>query len=245
MRKNLPNLLVSSLCILFSSLSPAMKNYPPEYYFSGDQLLLAQAIVSGNQSCVIRLAPHTRLNDPGKQDMTLLFYAIQSGVSRRPQQLSIISQLIKVGADPLQDVPDMGSVAEVVATSPHSEFMQALIDGGMNVNVKVQGQPLLHDAASDNTLKTMKLMVSRGADVNATDSLGKPTIMQALDGMQLEAVEWLLNHGANPNAIETNTGWSFMLQLDDVIKRNKGDTGKTHTKLMKIRQLSIEKGGAV
>ena len=245
MRKNLPNLLVSSLCILFSSLSPAMKKHPPEYYFSGDKLLLAQAIVAGDLNSVIRLAPHTRLNEPGKQDMTLLFFAIQSGFNRKLNQLNIISQLVKDGADPLQDVPDMGSVAEIVATSPHSEFMQALIDGGMNINVKILGQPLLHDAASDNTLNTMKLMVNRGADVNATDSLGKPTIMQALDGMQLDTVEWLLNHGANPNAIETNTGWSFMRQLNDVIERNKGDTGRTQIKLMKIRQLCIDKGGVI
>jgi len=170
--------------------------------------------------------------------MTLLYFALQQAKDRKNQQLEIISQLVKAGANPLQDVPDMGSVAEVVATSPYPEFMAALIDGGMDVNVKVQGQPLLHDAASDDTLKTLALMVNRGANINATDSLGKSTVMAALDGMQLDTVEWLLNHGANPNAVETNTGWSFMRQLDDVIKRNNGEKGSTQDKLMEIHKLA-------
>jgi len=221
----------------------AMSKYPPEQFFHGTQLSLAQAIVSENIAEVRKLTPDTSLNKPGEQDMTLLYFALQQAKDRKNQQLEIISQLVKAGANPLQDVPDMGSVAEVVATSPYPEFMAALIDGGMDVNVKVQGQPLLHDAASDDTLKTLALMVNRGANINATDSLGKSTVMAALDGMQLDTVEWLLNHGANPNAVETNTGWSFMRQLDDVIKRNNGEKGSTQDKLMGIHKLAKQKGG--
>lgn len=221
----------------------AMSKYPPEQFFHGTQLSLAQAIVSENIAEVKKITPDTSLNKPGEQDMTLLYFALQQAQDRKSQQLEIMSQLVKAGADPLQDVPDMGSVAEVVATSPHPEFMKALIDGGMNVNVKVQGQPLLHDAVSDDTIKTLALMVERGADVNATDSLGKSTVMAALDGMQLDTVEWLLNHGANPNSVETNTGWSFMRQLDDVIKRNNGEKGATQDKLMEILKLAKQKGG--
>ncbi|KNH27200.1 hypothetical protein ACS76_21515 [Pantoea vagans] len=220
-----------------------MSKYPPEQFFHGTQLSLAQAIVSENIAEVRKLTPDTSLNKPGEQDMTLLYFALQQAKDRKNQQLEIISQLVKAGANPLQDVPDMGSVAEVVATSPYPEFMAALIDGGMDVNVKVQGQPLLHDAASDDTLKTLALMVNRGANINATDSLGKSTVMAALDGMQLDTVEWLLNHGANPNAVETNTGWSFMRQLDDVIKRNNGEKGSTQDKLMEIHKLAKQKGG--
>ena len=87
-----------------------MKNHPPEYYFSGDQLLLAQAIVSGDLNCVIRLAPHTRLNEPGKQDMTLLFFAIQSGFNRKLNQLNIISQLVK-------DVATISAILPISGTS--------------------------------------------------------------------------------------------------------------------------------
>ena len=221
----------------------AMSKYSSDKFFHGTQLSLAQAIASGNIAEVKKSTSGVSLNKPGEQDMTLLYFALQQAQERKNQQLEILSLLVKAGADPLQDVPDIGSVAEVVATSPHPEFMKALIDGGMNVNVKVQGQPLLHDAASDDTLKTLALMVNRGADVNAADSLGKSTVMAALDGMQLDTVEWLLNHGANPNAIEKNTGWSFMRQLDDAIKFNNGQKGATQEKLKEILQLAKQKGG--
>ncbi|MER5027954.1 ankyrin repeat domain-containing protein [Pantoea anthophila] len=221
----------------------AMNRYSPEQFFHGTQLSLARAIVSKNVADVAKKASDTTLNEPGEHDMTLLYFALQQAEYRKSKELEIISQLIKAGADPLQDVPDIGSVAEIVAASTHPAFMNALIDGGMNVNEKVQGQPLLHDAASDDTLNTLALMVNRGADVNASDSLGKSTVMAALDGMQLDTVEWLLKHGANPNAVETNTGWSFMRQLDDVMKRNKGDKCTTQNKLREILKLAKQKGG--
>ncbi|MBQ4783296.1 ankyrin repeat domain-containing protein, partial [Pectobacterium versatile] len=101
-------------------------------------------------------------------------------------------------------------------------YMQALLDGGMSANAKIMGRPVFYRAASDNTLSTLKLMVERGGDINQGDSLGRSVLMYALDGMQLDTVEWLLNHGANPNIVETNTGWSFMRQLDYVITRNNG-----------------------
>lgn len=228
--------------ILVSGCNAMSKN-SPEQFFHGTQLSLAQAIASENIAEVKKSTSGVSLNKPGEQDMTLLYFALQQAQARKIQQLEILSLLVKAGADPLQDVPDIGSVAEVVATSPHPEFMKALIDGGMNVNVKVQGQPLLHDAASDDTLKTLALMVNRGADVNAADSLGKSTVMAALDGMQLDTVEWLLNHGANPNAIEKNTDWSFMRQLDDAIKFNNGQKGAIQGKLIEILQLAKQKGG--
>ncbi|AOR65414.1 hypothetical protein KU73_21875 [Pectobacterium wasabiae] len=220
-----------------------MNKYPPEKFFHGTQLMLAQAIASENLPEVEKLAPTTTLNKPGEQDMTLLFFALQQAKGRRSQQLAIIRQLVKDGADPLQDVPDMGSVAEVLATSPYPVYMQALLDGGMSANAKIMGRPVFYRAASDNTLPTLKLMVERGGDINQGDSLGRPVLMYALDGMQLDTVEWLLNHGSNPNTVETNTGWSFMRQLDDVITRNNGDTGATHKKLMDIFQLAKQKGG--
>ncbi|RYC39815.1 hypothetical protein DEH81_17825 [Pectobacterium zantedeschiae] len=231
------------LCLFFTTGCNAMKKLPAEQFFSGSQLMLAHAIERSDSVEVKDLAGKTDLNKLGAQDMTILFFALQSAYGKNSQQLAIMAELVRSGANPLQQVPNMGSVAEVVATSPYPEYMQAIIDGGMDVNVKIQGQPLLHDAASDDTIKTLTLMVERGANVNAVDSLGKATIMAALDGMQLDTVEWLLNHGANPNIIETNTGWSFMRQLDDVITRNNGDTGATHKKLMDILQLAKQKGG--
>lgn len=221
----------------------AMNKLPPEKYFHGTQLSIAQAIASGNVSEVSKLAPDTDLNKPGQQDMTLLFFAVQNAKDRSQHQMEIIRELVKAGADPLQDVPDVGYVAEVLATSPYPAYMQALLDGGMSPNTKVRGRPVFYRAASDNTLSTLKLMVKRGANINQDDSLGRPVLMHALDGMQLDTVEWLLENGANPNAVEKNTGWSFMRQLDDTIKHNGSDKGAAHNKLLEVQEIAKRKGG--
>ena len=240
-KKSLRNIWV---LILFSvSGCNAMNKFPPENFFHGTQLSLAQAIVRGDLVEVENLAKNTDLNKPGKEDMTLLFFAVQTAKNRNEQQIAVIRQLVSDGADPLQDVPDMGSVAEVLATSPYPAYMKALLDGGMSANAKIMGRPVFYRAATDKTLPTLALIVERGGNINQGDGLGRPVLMHALDGMQLDTVEWLLNHGANPNAIETNTGWSFIRQLDDVIARNKGDVGVTHKKLMEILQLAKQKGG--
>ncbi|MDU6416547.1 ankyrin repeat domain-containing protein [Mixta calida] len=113
----------------------------------------------------------------------------------------------------LQNVPDMGSVAGVTASSSSPEYMEALLDGGMSPNAAVQKSPIFYYSASDNTLNTLSLMIQRGANINQSDNLGRTVLMEALDGMQLDTVVWLLKHGADPHAVETNSGWSFARQL--------------------------------
>jgi len=64
-------LLSISLSLLISCEA---STFPPEKYFYGSQLLLAQAIAKTDLQRVKELAIKTNLNTPGKQDMTLLFY---------------------------------------------------------------------------------------------------------------------------------------------------------------------------
>src|SRR6266702_1883651 len=99
-------LLVSLLVTAFPAY--AMKRFPATDFFSGPQLLLAQAIERGNLVQVQQLAPVTDLNTPGRKDMTLLFFAAQEALQRDPQQLEIMGVLVKGGADPLQEVPNFG-----------------------------------------------------------------------------------------------------------------------------------------
>lgn len=120
----------------------ARKGQAPESYFSGQQLLLAKAIAQHRVSDVNKLALGVELNKPGAQDMTLLFFAVQSATKKIPDELRIICELVKAGADPLQNVPDLGSVAEVLATSPYLVYMQALLDGGMSPDAEVMERPV-------------------------------------------------------------------------------------------------------
>ena len=79
----------------------------PDNYFSGQQLTLARAIENGEVDEVIKLASGTDLNKPGKEDMTLLFWAVMNSINNQktPERLNVITMLIKAGADPLQPRP--------------------------------------------------------------------------------------------------------------------------------------------
>lgn len=79
----------------------------PQDYFSGQQLELAKAIEEGDVDAVKTLAPESDLNKPGKQDMTLLFWAIGNAINdkKTSPHLKVITLLVKAGADPLQPRP--------------------------------------------------------------------------------------------------------------------------------------------
>ncbi|CAM9273993.1 ankyrin repeat domain-containing protein [Cronobacter sakazakii] len=231
---------------LFSVVIPGhgstnMKQAAPEVYFSGTQLQLAQAIAEHNLAEVKALAKSTNLNKPGSQEMTLLMYALLEATNGDATSLEIVTALVKAGADPLQDIPDFGSPAAVMASSNNPAYIKALIEGGLSPNAMTNYQPLIFNSASDNSFSVMKYLLSAGADVNKTDSAGKTVLMVALAGMELDQVEYLLNYGANPN-IENQNGLNFGKLLADAIEREKDSNKRTTDKLEEVRQLAIRKG---
>ncbi|WP_336748363.1 ankyrin repeat domain-containing protein [Pantoea vagans] len=217
-----------------------MKHYPPEDFFHGTQLSLAQAIEEGNEREVVTLAKQTALNQPGAQDMTLLFYALQTAFGERKTQLRILTTLVKSGANPVQQVPDVGSVAEVVAKSPHPEYMQALLDGGMSPEIMIEDTPIIMDASNDESLPVLSLLVERGANVNQRDSLGRTALVEALAGFQLEAVNWLLDHGADPR-VQMHNGSSFASMLS-FIQSKKGRSEADEKRLQAIIRKAMAHG---
>nr|WP_239985286.1 ankyrin repeat domain-containing protein [Cronobacter sakazakii] len=231
---------------LFSVVIPGhgstnMKQAAPEVYFSGTQLQLAQAIAEHNLAEVKALAKSTNLNKPGSQEMTLLMYALLEATNGDATSLEIVTALVKAGADPLQDIPDFGSPAAVMASSNNPAYIKALIEGGLSPNAMTNYQPLIFNSASDNSFSVMKYLLSAGADVNKTDSAGKTVLMVALAGMELDQVEYLLNYGASPN-IENQNGLNFGKLLADAIEREKDSNKRTTDKLEEVRQLAIRKG---
>lgn len=232
-----------AILLSFISISGchAMKKYPPENFFHGTQLTLAQDIFNSNFNSIGLHAKNTELNKPGKEDMTLLFYAFQSASERKNSQLKIMSELVRLGADPLQRIPDMGSVAGVAARTESPLYMQALLNGGMSPDVKIKNTPIIMMAADDERIPTMDLLIKKGADIDQRDSLGATALMAALDGLQLDAVSWLLDNGADPRLTETNSGWSFSRQLISIQKKIGGDK-KVDKKLLDIIDKCVERG---
>ncbi len=132
MVKNIIKLLFFIPSILMSNVGCAsMKLSEPEAYFSGSQLQLAQAIKSGDIKEVEAFYSNVNLNKPGDDDMTILVYSLLAASNNDTKAgFDIISLLVKAGADPLFNIPNYGSAAEVMATSDDPRYLKALIDGG-------------------------------------------------------------------------------------------------------------------
>lgn len=104
-----------------------MKTPAAEQFFSGPTLMLAQAIERGDAAEVDALARNVDLNKPGADDMTVLFFALQSAFGEKPVQLQIITQLVRAGADPLHRVEDLAAwVARGSVTSTSDPRGQVL-----------------------------------------------------------------------------------------------------------------------
>lgn len=240
--------LLYSLVLALQSLAAGCghaKVSSPHTYFTGDQLALAQAIRQGALADIDPLARRLGregLNRPGAQDMTLLFFALQSAMGEKPRQLQIITALVRAGADPAQEVPDFGSVLGVALRAPSPLYVQALLDAGVSPDTVLGSSPILLDAASDGSAATLALLLERGASIDRKDSLGNTALMDALQSMQLDHVMFLLDRGASPHFVNIN-GVSFAGQLQFQIGRQQSGS-PAQRRMLQVRDRIVGMGVA-
>jgi ankyrin repeat protein len=143
----------------------------------------------------------------------------------------------------LQKVPNFGSVLGVMLNSSHPEFLRALLDGGVDPNTMIAGRrPIIFFVTMESTFDSLKLLIARGADVNKRDSLRNTALYEALTGYDLDQIDYLLDHGANPNTYDLS-GVSFPYAISTRINHN-ASTPNSHTykKLIEIRDRIIKMG---
>lgn len=218
----------------------------PRDYFSGSQLFLAEAIERGDTSHVKKLVATTELNKPGKEDMTLLFWALMNTLYDKKTQprLQIVTELIRAGADPLQPRPDgKSSPAEFVLMADSGEWIKAMLDGGLSPNAKdyVFDKPIIFQSIEAKTTETQKVMLDRGGNINITDSLGNTLLIDAFDFHSYDHVFLLLERGADPD-IRADNGWTLGNQLQRFLEKAKKDSDE-YKDLIAIKESLIRHGG--
>jgi hypothetical protein len=199
------------------------KQYPPDDFFSGQQLILAQAIRDGDLARVKELAPKTDLNTPGAKNTTLLLFAGQEVVPVKTDAANpryrIITELVKGGARSDEPVGvDGESVVYTALRADTPNLLRALLDGGLNPNLRRDGAPIIFDATENRLLPQLRVLVEHKADVNLRDSLGKTALFDAASIRQWDAVDYLLANGANPKAVDqlgVSFAWILQKQLTD------------------------------
>ena len=75
------------------------------------------------------------------------------------------------------------------------------MDAGANINESDGLAPPLYYAVSGAQLEAAKLLIERGADVNAPSALGDAPLVPAVGKRNIELIKLLLDHGANPNSV--------------------------------------------
>jgi ankyrin repeat protein len=80
-----------------------------------------------------------------------------------------------------------------------------MIENGSDIHQGGDG-PLMRAALGDR-IPMMELLVSSGADVNAAWHGHYPIVFAPCETVDPVALQWLLEHGADPNCVEL-TGWS-------------------------------------
>ncbi|MCA8105783.1 MULTISPECIES: ankyrin repeat domain-containing protein [Burkholderia] len=200
------------------------KRYPPEDFFTGQQLELARAIRDGNLAQVKALAPHADLAALGNKKASLLSFAVQEAVPVKADaanvRLQIVSELVRDGAKPEQPFGENGAnVAYLAARADTPNLLKALLAGGMNPDLKYDGDtPLLFATCKDTLLPQMRLLVEHKANVNVRDSMKETALYEATRLRQWDVVDYLLAHGADPS-VKNDNGLAYAKVLGDELQQ--------------------------
>jgi hypothetical protein len=174
-----------------------MNRLPAERFFEGSQLALARAIIAVNVGDVDALARKVEINLPGRDDMTLLVFALAALRPASAGELAVVETLVRAGADPLQEVPNVGAPVDYAFTEQEATWMAAMLRGGLSANARRDDQPVLLDAVHAGR-EMARVTLDAGADIHATNGVGHDALMQALYNVDLDTADFLLSRGADP-----------------------------------------------
>jgi ankyrin repeat protein len=187
--------LVRAAILVLSLLGCSMSDYRPEKFFEGQQLEAARAIDANDMTRLRNAARGLEIDKPGRENITLLWFAMLK------KRFDAIRTLIELGSNPdKQVVQGLGTPINSALNDKNLWFLASILDGGFPVDFATQeGSTLLYKAAGvyGASLDHVKLLVERGANLNAKDSLGDTPLSAALDTQQPDRAKYLLQQGAS------------------------------------------------
>lgn len=192
--------LAYMVVITFGSTETKGKTMNPEEFFSERQLLAYRLAQKGEVKEVVQIATSgLDLNRPGKEDLTVLGFAVVTADRRA------ITTLMRAGADPNQVIPNAGTPAILAITKhynpPQTAAVEALLDAGYDPNQLLgQGKPYLFYFVDYKHVPGLKLALSRGGDINVKRNNGKSLLTYVLEGGDYALARDLIEMGADVSA---------------------------------------------
>jgi ankyrin repeat protein len=152
-------------------------------------------LVARSGDCSISLAKIVNLHD-----------AVRSG------NLAAVQAAIQSGAD-VNALDAWGTPLDVAVIKGSDEIVQLLIDSGADVegatSPAVGGEHPLHLAATRSLgASTARLLINRGAQLDARDKAGRTPLITAVMADNFEVADVLIAAGADLEAVDSNLGAS-------------------------------------
>ena len=191
----LPSALSAALLIATVFWGCSMNDLSAAEFFDGRHLQAAQAIKSGNIEHLRLAAQALEIDKPGRKEMTLLWFAIMN------KNFEAIRVLVRLGSNPSEQVAQgLGIPIDYALLNKDPRFLTAMLDGGLSVNFVTASahRSLLHKAAGafGATIDHVKILVTRGADLELPDALGETPLLSAIFTNQPDRASYLVERGA-------------------------------------------------
>jgi uncharacterized protein len=172
------------------------------WYFSGAYLTAADAIDRGDTADLERALKGLDVDAYGKDNVTLMWYAIAK------KQYGAVSTLVRMGSDLLHGgPPNAGTPLYLAFWAKDERLLQAMLDGGLSPNYQDEDRSSLLQQAiynGNDPFPAVKLLLSRGAEINHHNSIGATPIDKAVTINRLDIAMFLIRHGADVNTQEAN-----------------------------------------
>jgi uncharacterized protein len=211
-----------------------------ENFFSNQQLAAYHFAQQGETE---RLAQAVRagvdLNSPGKEDMTLLGFAVLTAERR-----AIVS-LMRAGADPNQVIPDAGSPAIFAIIKhfnpPRTDAVAALLEGGYDPNQLIgKGTPYLFFFVDYNHWSGFRFALEHGGDINVKRRNSESLLTYLIERHCYTQARELIANGAKV-AARGALDETALLAIESDIRQANPTLRKDWREMLEMRELILSK----
>ena len=151
--------------------------------------------------------------------------------------IEAVKLLIDRGAD--VNLPaKWGPPAVIAASGCNAEILKSLLDAGANPDTVWKSVALLHRAAEKGALDCVKLLVERGADVNALTSARRPPIHLAIVEGHEDVAAYLRDHGAHAPPVPPISSKLKIGNIDHGHEIFVANCQKCHTAVKNVEKLT-------